>query len=85
MKSKKIMPTDMYELIGIESQKKEDVSEGFFEFRPVGYGMQNVPAILNAALKAGSKWIVVEQDSSNDRTPMEAVRMSREYLKKLGW
>jgi len=79
------MPSDMYELIGIESRKKEDVPKGFFEFRPVGYGMQNVPAILDAVLKAGSQWVVVEQDSSNGRTPMEAVRMSREYLKKLGW
>jgi sugar phosphate isomerase/epimerase len=79
------MPQDMYELIGIETEKKEEVPKGFFEFRPVGYGMQNVPAILEATLKAGARWIVVEQDSSNDRTPMEAIRMSREYLRKLGW
>ncbi len=79
------MPKDMYELIGMESKKEEEVPKGFFEFRPVGYGMQNIPAILDASLKAGAQWVVVEQDQSNDRTPMEAIKMSREYLKKQGW
>lgn len=75
---------NMYELIGTEVKEEEDKG-GFFEFRPVGSGMQDFPSILQASLDAGSHWVVVEQDQSNGRTPMEAIKMSREYLKSLGW
>lgn len=76
-------PADMYELIGIQAQKKE-ASAGVFEFRPVGHGMQDMPAIVSAAQQSGAGYFVVEQDSSVGRPPMEAVRMSREYLRTLG-
>lgn len=74
---------DMYELIGIE--KKAPTRPANFEFRPIGSGKQDFPAILKAAEKAGSKWIVVEQDSpSMGLTPMECAAKSREYLKSIG-
>lgn len=76
-------PANMYELIGIETEKKEET--GKFEFRPVGHGMQNIPPVLDPALEAGSKWVVVEQDQSYDTPALEAVKMSRDYLKGLGW
>ena len=68
----------MYELIGIT--KKEE-AKGTFEFRPVGHGLQNIPSIIEAAEASGANWLVVEQDRSVGRTPMEAVQMSIEYLK----
>lgn len=73
----------MYELIGIEDDKKnEDV--GAFEFRPVGYGKQDFPAILAASEDAGAKWVVVEQDQpSMGKTPIECAEMSIQYLKSL--
>jgi sugar phosphate isomerase/epimerase len=55
-----------------------------FEFRPVGHGCQNFPAILAAAEKSGAHWVVVEQDLSLTRPPLEAARMSIEYLKSIG-
>jgi len=71
---------NMYALIGTDSAKED--SAGKFEFRPVGYGRQNIPAILEAAEDAGAGWVVVEQDSpSMGKTPMESVTMSIEYLK----
>lgn len=71
---------NMYGLIGKE-EKKEDPS-GKFEFRPVGYGLQDVPSIIAAADDAGSEWFVVEQDSpSMERTPMECAEMSIRYLR----
>ena len=76
-------PANMYELIGIETEKKAET--GLFEFRPVGYGMQDFPPILEASVESGAKWVIVEQDSSNGRTPLEAIKLSREYLKSLGW
>lgn len=77
-------PEQMYELIGIKSEdKKPDRST--FEFRPVGMGLQSFPEILAASVEAGAGWVIVEQDASVGRTPMEAVKLSREYLRKQGW
>ena len=73
---------NMYALIGTDSAKEE--STGKFEFRPGGYGRQDIPAILQASEDAGAGWVVVEQDSpSMGKTPMESVKMSIEYLKGL--
>ena len=74
---------DKYELIGIEEKKKVR-EEGRFEFRPVGHGMQDMPSIVKAAAESGADWVVVEQDQSVGRTPMEAVEMSRKFLAGLG-
>ena len=73
----------LYELIGIETEEQE--AKGFFEFRPLGQGLNDIPSILDASLDAGAGWVVVEQDTSNGRTPLEAVEMSRQYLRTLGW
>ena len=74
---------DMYELIGIE--KKAPKKPSNFEFRPVGSGIQDFPAILAAAKDAGAEWVVVEQDNpSMGLTPMECIAKSREYLKTIG-
>ncbi len=75
-------PEQMYELIGIESEKKEEKKT--FEFRPLGKGLQDFPAILAAAEDAGAEWVVVEQDApSMDKTPMECAEISIAYLKTL--
>ena len=68
----------------MEEDRKDEV-KSTFEFRPVGYGVQDMPSILAASVESGADWVVVEQDDSLDRPPMEAAAMSREYLKSLGW
>ena len=81
------LPEKLYALIGLneeEEDKKEE--EGSFEFRPAGHGMQDVPAILDASVRAGAGWIVVEQDEpSMGLSRMDSVKTSREYLKSIGW
>ena len=75
---------DMYELIGIE--KKAPTRPSGFEFRPVGSGVQDFPAILAAAEEAGASWVVVEQDQATiGLTPMESIAKSREYLRPIGY
>lgn len=70
----------LYKLIGIEEEETE-AKEQTFEFRPVGYGVQDFEAILKASEKAGASWVVVEQDNpSMDKTPLECAQMSIEYL-----
>ena len=71
----------LYELIGIAEDKTERNSS--FEFRPVGHGLQDVPDLLKAAEESGARWIVVEQDQSVGRTPLEAIEMSIKYLRSL--
>lgn len=73
---------DPYALIGLnEGEKKENKA---FEFRPLGYGVQDIPAIIAASVEAGSKWLIVEQDQpSMGKTSMECAAMSMEYLKGL--
>ena len=73
---------DPYALIGIDDG--EEKKNTAFEFRPVGYGVQDIPAIIEAAKAAGSKWLVVEQDQpSMGKTPLECAETSMEYLKSL--
>jgi sugar phosphate isomerase/epimerase len=78
-------PANLYKLIGLNEDEKKDEKAGYFEFRPVGYGMQDMPSILEASLEAGAKWVVVEQDESVGRSRLEAVELSRKYLESLGW
>ncbi len=76
----------MYALIGVDDgdQKADDTKQAF-EFRPVGYGLQKFPDILEAATQSGAEWVVVEQDMpSLNKTPLECAKMSRDYLKTLG-
>ena len=57
-----------------------------FEFRPVGFGVQNFPEILKAAEEAGVSWVVVEQDEpSMELSAMECAKTSRDYLKIIGY
>ena len=74
---------NMYKLIGIDDSAAA-AEPSSFEFRPVGYGVQDFISILNASQKAGAEWVVVEQDEpSLAKTPMECAQMSADYLKPI--
>ncbi len=71
-----------YELLGKEEIEKKK-NDGFM-FKPLGKGVQDIPSVLAAAVDAGSEWVVVEQDFSPECPALESVKMSREYLRRLG-
>ena len=73
-----------YALINADGSDSGDAKRSTFEFRPVGYGVQNFPEILAASSDAGAQWVIVEQDQSPTRPPLEAARMSRDYLRSIG-
>ena len=76
-------PAHMYELIGVDDDGAPGEDE-VFEFRPVGYGAQDFPAIIAAAAAAGAKWVVVEQDQpSLGKTPLECAALSIAYVNSL--
>ncbi len=83
--SGKDKPAKMYALIGIDDGAQSDEDEGEdFAFRPVGYGVQDFPAIFEACKKAGTSWVIVEQDSpSMGKTPLESIKMSIDYIKSI--
>ena len=73
----------MYELIGIESEDAKP-EENPFEFRPVGFGVQDMPAIIKASEDAGAEWLVVEQDQpSMGLDPMQCAEKAIGYLRSL--
>lgn len=73
----------VYDLIDDPTAKKSPSRNGF-EFRPIGHGVQDIPSIIKAAEESGTNTFIVEQDSTTGITPMEAARLSREYLKSIG-
>ena len=73
---------DPYDLIGKAEVKNRRTN---FKFVPIGCGCQNIPAILETAKKNDVKWVIVEQDKSEDRPPIEAAKMSLDYLRSLKW
>ena len=76
----------LYDLIGIDDDAQAEEEEDSFSFMPVGYGVQDMPAILAACENAGAEWVVVEQDNpAKGDTAMNSVKLSREYLKTLSW
>ena len=78
-------PQKLYALIGIDDDE-EQASEDAFSFKPVGSGVQDMPAILVAAEKAGAQWVVVEQDQPDKgHEELQCAQISRDFLKKLGW
>jgi sugar phosphate isomerase/epimerase len=79
-----LSPENMYELIGQTRQAGTGVKGGF-EFRALGYGKQDIPAIIRAAEEAGASWLVVEQDlPTPGKTPLECAGDSIGYLRSLG-
>ena len=77
-------PAKMYQLIGIDDGAQDEEEEEAFGFRPCGYGVQNFPEILEACKKAGTSWVVVEQDQpALDKTPVECAKMSIDYVTEI--
>ena len=78
---------NMYALINEKGKDDSDAvaDRSSFDFRPLGLGQLALEEILKAVDEIGSEWIVVEQDRSTERPPMEAISISRDTLKKLGY
>lgn len=59
-------------------QKRSDVG---FRYVPVGEGVENWQRIVTAVQSSRAQYIIVEQDESRERDPLEAAAMSRRYLR----
>ena len=82
MKSRE-KPQKLYELIGVDDDTAT-ADEEDFSYMPIGYGVQDIPALLKAAVQAGAQWIIVEEDEpEKGNTSLNAAKMSIETLKQL--
>ena len=75
----------LYALIKADGSDDVEVKneEPAFDFRPVGYGKQDIPAIIAAGLESGAQWFIVEQDRSSERPALDAAKMSCDYVRSL--
>lgn len=71
-----------YALIGLNEDAQIDHSG--FSYRPLGQGVQDMEALVDAAVQAGAQWLVVEQDEPYGESPFEDARQSMETLEQLG-
>lgn len=82
MKGRK-KPEHLYDLIGMAPEESGGTGEESFGFRPLGSGVQDIPAIVKAAVDAGTEWLVVEQDQPGpEKLSMESARRSIRYMKE---
>jgi len=60
-----------------------DSSHGNFEFRPTGYGVVNIPALMPLCLACKPEWFVVDHDLAYDRDSFEDLKLSLDYVRSL--
>jgi len=71
---------NMYALIDMDEEENKQI-DGPFDYRPVGMGKQDFPAIVAAADAGGAEWYVVEQDKpSMGLNALECAKVSVDYL-----
>ena len=74
----------VYDLIGTGGGTAKTASreDNGFEFRPLGMGIQNFKAILEACEECGTHTVIVEQDKTyGGMSELEAAKIARDYLK----
>ena len=77
-------PKKLYNLIGTKNENEKTDNGGDFQFKPIGYGVQDWEKILPACVKAGAEWDIVEQDEPDrGNTSLHAAEQSIETLKKI--
>ena len=84
--AKKMAGGPAYALIddnGGEAKENTKEANGF-EFKPVGYGVQDFKTILESAEKSGIECVIVEQDMHPEHSALEDAKLSIDYLKTLG-
>ncbi len=73
-----------YALIGISTDNSMKDEGGWFEYRPLGMGKVNIPAVIKTAIDGGAQWLCVEQDEAcQGLNRLEGVAKSVEYLRAL--
>lgn len=57
--------------------------QGFFEFRPTGYGVLNLPKLMPLCLRCSPEWFVIDHDLAYERDSFEDLKLSLDYARGL--
>ena len=82
-----VLDSDPYALIGIDKDESEETSGGMFEFRPLGRGLMDLDAVIEAAKVSGVEWLCVEQDDPSEGAAdcFEGPQISVAFLRQRGF
>jgi sugar phosphate isomerase/epimerase len=69
--------------VGDLGEKRGSAENAYFEFRPLGYGIGNIPQYINKVLACKPEWIVMDHDIAYERDSYEDLRTSLEYTRQL--
>lgn len=72
-------PNPMWQLMAQGVEKPQKRSHVGFQYRPVGSGVENWQAIMDAICDSSARYVVVEQDESP--APLRDAAVSRQYLR----
>lgn len=56
---------------------------GFFEFRPTGYGVLNLPKLMPLCLACDPEWFVMDHDLAYERDSYDDLKLSLDYTRAL--
>lgn len=59
--------------------------QGNFKFKPLGHGVQNMEKVIASALENGARYFIAELDSSDDMPPLDAFKLSIDYVNNLNF
>lgn len=74
-------PRPIWQLLAEGLQKPQKRGDVGFRYVPVGSGVENWPSIVSAVRDSSASYVVVEQDESKDCDPLEAAKISRDFLR----
>lgn len=75
-------PASHYEELGIPHIPDPNAEP--LELQAVGYGVQDIPSVMEAAKDAKSEWLIVEQDTpAAGMTAMDSARLSASYVRSV--
>ncbi len=63
--------------------QKGDAAHSFFEFRPTGYGIANLPALMNKIIANQAEWLLADHDLAYDRDSYFDLKISLDYIRNL--
>ena len=65
------------------NDQKGNADHSFFEFRPTGYGIANLPSLADKVMACNPEWIVADHDLSYERDSYFDLKISFEFIKNL--
>ncbi len=65
------------------NSQKGDAQHSFFEFRPTGYGIANIPSLMKQIRSCSPEWILADHDLAYGRDSYFDLKISLDYIRNL--